>query len=81
MSATETIEIDPEQQENNLKEDYMLKIKDRISEFRDELESDTMAIDYQTPVRLMAKQLSESNPVFKVPHYLDHSWRQSELIK
>jgi len=85
MSSSSKDKIIKEEQEteenSSNKEDYMLKIKDRISEFRDSLNSDINIIDYKNPLKAMAQKLAQSNPVYKPPHYLDHSWRGSELTK
>lgn len=63
-------------------EEYMLQIQDKISEFHSDLQADIEMTNFQYPSALLLSRIKNMNfSEFRIPSYLDYSWRLTELKK
>lgn len=63
-------------------EEYMLQIREKVSEFRSDLQMDIEMTDYNYPSNILAARILKLDfSDGRTPSYLDHSWRINELRK
>ena len=63
-------------------EEYLDHVEQVIGGFREEHAKDLSIIDYQNPFTAVVNHFNlKGGFKFRIPHYLDSSWRVAELRK
>lgn len=63
-------------------EEYMLQIREKVTDFRAELQTDIEMTDYNYPTNILAARIQKLDfSDARTPSYLDYSWRINELTK